>query len=269
MAQLFVVNGNSIVLNGETLFKANFVNSFAVSPDLQSMYVATPYNIRKYVKKFNTATGEMTWDSDNVNFIFKLNDSSQFISGLLLNDRSLYVSTSNSQNKSNILKVNASSGMQYVSIVTGMNTSLIHENMDASLTAMTIGDGKYLYALNTGNYNSGHSIDRIDLQDKSRNTHAWIKNLVLAPIQCHIYETYLCILEAEIFLGKRLVEIFNLEDGKLVHTLKLQDSDYKSLGLSLVKSILRLIDSNSKIIYTVDLKTIAVNGTTVLQTLTV
>jgi hypothetical protein len=261
MAQLFVINGNSIVLNGETLFTANFINSFVVSPDLQSVYVASPYNIRKYVKNFNLTTGEMNWNSDDVKFNFKLGDSSQFISGLLLNGTFLYISTSNSQNKSNILKVNALSGMQYVSLDTGMNTSLIHDNMDASLTAMTIGDGKYLYATNTGNYNTGKSIDRIDLQDRSLNTRKWINNTVLAPIQCHIYESYLCVLEADIFYGKRLVEIFNLEDGKLVHTVKLQDSDYKSLGLSLAKSILRLIDSNSKILYTVDLKTIAINGT--------
>jgi hypothetical protein len=268
MAQILVINGNSIVLNDETLFTTNLANSFAVSNDLQTVYVASAYNLRKYVKNYNIKTGEFIWDTDNT-FSFVLNNKSQFISGLFLDDDVLYVSTGNSQNKSTILKVNAKSGIQFVDLDTGVNQSLFYYNDTASLTEMTIGDGKYLYALNTGNYNSGRSIDRISLKTGFVNTKAWIDNLVLAPIQCCIYNNYLCVLEADIFSGKRLIEIFNLKDGNRVHTVELKDSDFKPLGLSLINSLLRLINNNSKILYKIDLDEIDIDGTTVLPAPTV
>ena len=102
VVQLFVINGNSVVLNGETLFTVNLANSFAVTPDLQCIYVASAYNVEKYVKKFNVTTGEITWETDNT-FSFVFIDNSQFISGLLLRGKFLYVSTANSKNISYII----------------------------------------------------------------------------------------------------------------------------------------------------------------------
>jgi hypothetical protein len=265
MAQKFIADSDAIFLNDKPIIYSGFISSFAVAPDTLTIYAASslPY-LRKYVKTYDDVTRLFNWVLDE-SFKFVSLNVSQFLTGLLLNGADLYISTSNNNGVSKILKVNAENGNQILSVETGENISEIYSTINAGLSNMTIGNGDYLYVANTGNFNSGRSIHRVGLQAGLESTEDWITNLTLAPIQLGVYDNYLCVLGAEFFSGEKIVEVFSLDEGLLVYTLKLHESDNLSLGLSLVESFISLIGNNNFTYYTFDLSKVISGTTEVLE----
>lgn len=266
MVQRFIVNNNSVLLNGGLIIYSGLGNSLSVSLDMFNLYISSsmPY-VRKYKKTYNPSTDSSEWKLHD-SFDFVSPDLTQYPSGVLLNGPTLYIATSNSNNNSTIYKVNADVGRQIYSSETGANVSTIHVTDRACLTQMAIDtDASYLYALNTGHLNSGHSVDRIALKPELLTTSEWINNLVFSPIQLHIYKSYMCILELGTLTSEYLIEIFKLSDGSLIQTINLNKSNYLSLGISLVNSILEVIDNNGIPIYKIDLLKIPQGGTVTLD----
>lgn len=254
-----------VLFDGEPIIFTTALLALAVSPNLDAIYIASSFPfVRKYIRSYNGDAREYEWVIDS-KFNIKLSaDIPKTPSGLLLNKNDLYITYSNGNNNSKIIKVNAANGNTHFSIETGNNKNVIYSVNNAVLTDIVIA-GSYLYALNTGNLNTGSSIDRVALDTGLVSTSQFIKNLKFAPVQSAIYGTYICVFEASFNLGNQLVEIFNLADGSLAHTLQLNNANNESIGLSLDGSLLNLQDEYGIPRYTFDLTTITGVATQVLD----
>ena len=254
-----------VIFNGKPIIYAKSILNLVVSADLDAIYVASSFPfVRKYIRAYNRGAHEYEWVIDS-DFNIKLSaDIPTTPTGLLLDKKNLYITYSNGDNNSKIVKVDAANGNTQFSLETGNNINVIYSVNNAVLTTMVI-DGSYLYALNTGNLNTGSSIDRVALDTVSVSTSKFIKNLKFSPIQCVIYDTYLCVFETDFKLENQLVEIFNLADGSLAHTLKLNDSTNINIGLTLDGTILNLQDEYGIPRYTFDLTKICSVATHILD----
>lgn len=242
-----------VLFNGEPIIYTNSLTALEFSTTLNAIYIASslPF-VRKYVRTYNSGAIVYNWIIDNTFDIVLTDDIPQTPSGLLLNENDLYIAYSNGENNSKIVKVNAINGSNQYSLETDAIVNIVYSTDNAVLTAMVI-DGSYLYALNTGNLNTGNWIDRVDLDKESASKSKFIKNLTFAPIQCSIFGPYICVFETDVNLDNKLVEIFNLADGSLAHTLQLNDAKYERVGLSLYGSLLNLQDEYGIPRYTFDL----------------
>ena len=258
MAQLFIVDDKGITLNSQTLVESGLGNSIAVSSDVKTMYIASsalPY-IRKYVNKSKTPEDSKTheWTLDEESFKNPIGVS-QYPSGLLLDGEHLLITLNESNNgntTSKILKVNAVSGSQYVSAETGMYSSEIYSSTGEGLTAMVV-HNNYLYVLNTGENNTGRSINKIALNSSDKHV-GWVKDLDLSPIQLSIYENYLCVLTCDYLQpADKKVLLINLQDANIAHSYEIANSSSAHLGLSLVDSLLNIIDEKGVNLYSSDL----------------
>lgn len=247
-----------VIFNGEPIISVNSLLDLAVSDNLNAIYVASSFPfVRKYIRTYNSGASVYEWVLDSKFNIELSADIPTTPSGLHLNKNDLYITYSNGDNNSKIVRVDAANGNTVFSLETGNNMNVIYSVDNAVLTSMVIA-GSYLYALNTGNLNTGSSIDRVALDTGSVSTSKFIKNLTFAPIQCAIYSKYICVFEANGNLENKLVEIFNLADGSLAQTLQLNDASNESVGLSLDGSLLNLQDEYGIPRYTFDL--LAINS---------
>jgi hypothetical protein len=254
-----------VLYNGEPIISVVSLTALTVSANRNAIYVGSSFPfVRKYIRTYNLGASEYNWEIDSTFNIELTADIPKTPSGLLLNENDLYITYSNGNNNSKILKVNAANGNAVFSLETGNNLNVIYSVDNAVLTGMVI-SGSYLYALNTGNENAGSWIDRVALNASSVSTSQFIKNLKFAPIQCAVYDKYICVLESDFGVENQLVEVFNLADGSLAHTLQLNDAKNEKIGLSLAGSLLKLQDAYGISRYTFDLTKITSVATQILD----
>lgn len=260
-----IYSGNTILQNGQPLNIPfiNLVTTLVMSIDLQSLYIAS--STANYIRKYNNTLDG--WVADKS---FNVEIDSLFPMGLLLNDSDLYISFADNFNNSKIMKVSAATGRQYYDPISNLNKSTIYNSSTEALSAM-VTDGTYLYVANSGNYNNGRTINRISLADNTI-TVGWASGLNQAPIQLCIYKNYLCVLQSSLTFSitsnsapAKQVVLLNLTDGSIATTFVLHGSENLNLGLSLVISVLNLINSNGNIVYSIDLENIIPFSTNVLH----
>jgi hypothetical protein len=264
MAQVFIVDGNSIKMNGQQVTSDGLVTAVALSTNAQTLYVASSFYVRKYNKSYDDNDLEI-WTLDD-KFIDPCQYLSQYPTGLLVIGSDLYIALANT-NSSSILKIDAKTGSQYYSAQSGLNISEIYSSTTEGLTAMAT-DDTYLYVANTGNENKGSSIVRVNLADNSV-VKDFVNLLQQAPNQLQVHNNKLYILQgvyAHINSEKKdkLITIVNLEklahskisanvDSENIKTFTLPNSLMLNLGLSLQNSTLKFIDNKNTVLYSIDL----------------
>jgi hypothetical protein len=250
-----VLKNNSLISNSDLLSGGSLYipsnNIFTISPDLQTLYVASP--LGQYITKYNqTSTG---WVDSNtiVPNSFNVRIGSLFPSGLYVYKSFLFITFADNNNNSQIWKVDATTGNQFYSSTTGYNMSSIYSTNNAGLTSM-ISDDTYLYVSNTGNLNRGHTIVRVKLEDNTVDEN-WVSFTyeISSPIQLQIFGGFLAVLHTSLLNNYiKHISLIKLEDGTYT-TLSLPGSEYTKLGLSLNNSGLNIINENNNSMYTVDL----------------
>lgn len=270
MAQVFIVDGNSIKMNGQQVTSDGLVTAVALSTNAQTLYVASSVYVRKYNKSYNDDNNAIWTLDDKFTDPTKIIDPAknllQYPTGLLVIGSDLYITLANT-NSSSILKVEAKTGIPYYSTNSGSNISTIYTSTNGGLTAMAT-DDKYLYVANTGNENNGSTVERIKLADNSVDKD-FVNLLQQAPIQLQMHNNKLYILQgvyAHINSEKKdkLITIVNLEklansqnsanvDSENIQTFTLPNSLMLNLGLSLKNSTLDIIDNTNTVLYSIDL----------------
>ena len=229
------VSGKStVIINGLVLPKA-----MTLSPDGQSLYVCV-VNSDIVAYYLDPLTG--SWKK-NPGFSYK-SSNDVYPGGLIVIGNYLYI-TNNSRNSNCINVIDAGTGKVLLNPV----TNFVNFPLASGLNVPTaiISDGTHIYVANTGEFNTGSTISRMNI-DGSDLKLEWVKGL-LGPTQMAIHDSSLYVVNGPFLQDNNTVVQIDIADKDapvVVGPLKNPDgsvrSFQKAIGLVIVDNKLIVID---------------------------
>jgi len=226
---------NTIILSDLIQLKA-----ITLSPDGKTLYVSVcdtdiiAYYLEPTSGLWKKKPGFLYYPNNDV-----------YPGGLLVIDNYLYITNTNKQSNSiNIidtttgrLRLNTATNVATASFVSGFNVP----------TAM-VTDGTYVYVANTGEYNNGSSISRMNLDGSNLKLH-WVSTGLLGPTQMAIHNSSLYVVNGPFLQNNNTVIEIDIKDKDTPHVigpLKNPDGSVRNfekvIGLAVVNNELRVID---------------------------
>lgn len=227
------VSGRSTVIIRDLFL----IKAMTLSPDGQFLYVCV-FNSDIVAYYLDPLTG--SWKK-NPSFSYKPSED-VYPGGLTVIGNYLYI-TNGSTNSINV--VDASTG----NVLLNPSTNFINYPLASGLNTPTaiISDGTYLYVANTGMYNTGKTISRMNI-DGSNLKLDWVKDLS-GPTQMAILDSSLYVVTGSFLQNNNTIVQIDITDKNrpvVVGPLKNSDgsvrSFQKAIGLVIVDNNLNVID---------------------------
>ena len=246
------VSGKSTVIIRDLFL----VKAMTLSPDGQSLYVCV-FNSDIVAYYLDPLTG--SWKK-NPGFSYKpLEDV--YPGGLIVIGNYLYL-TNNSRNSNCINVVDAATGK----VLLNPSTNFINYPLASGLNTPTaiISDGTHLYVANTGEFNSGNTISRMNIDGsdlklewvKGKNDDKNINKHLSGPTQMAILGSSLYVVNSEVEQNDNTVVEIDIKDKdmpKIVGPLKNLDGSVqsfkKAIGLVVVDNVLNIIDRTGNTLF--------------------